>query len=179
MRAVIVLGIVGFLSAALLVTINNLTTEPIAKAKENAKTKALQEIFDFEFSMQDVKQEKTDDAVLYEIKPGGELKAIAVETFTDKGYSGRIDILVGVTPDCKVTGYKVLTHKETPGLGDKITKDKFKKQFVGAGLEQNWSVKKDGGFVDSITAATISSRAMAEAVHKGLLLVSDKWGCKK
>jgi electron transport complex protein RnfG len=179
MRNVLVLTLVGFISAVLLVLVNGLTKQPIQVAKEKEKSKALKEVFDFKFKKTDVKQVEKNGVVFYEIYSEGSLKAVAVESFTDKGYGGRIEILAGVSPECKVTDYKVLQHKETPGLGDKILKEEFKKQFRQAGIDFDWRVKRDGGFVDEITAATISSRAITGAVKKGLDLISDKYGCEK
>jgi electron transport complex protein RnfG len=85
------------------------------------------------------------------------------------GYSGNIEIMVGVDPAGAVTGIEILSHAETPGLGAKITQPAFKKQFVGKNLENaDWRVKKDGGQFDQITGATISPRAVVGAVHRGL-----------
>lgn len=179
MKGVMVLTIVGFLSAALLVMVNNFTKEPIKIAGEKTKTKALQEIFPFEFNLKDVKQIKEENFTFYEIRQDDTIKGIAVETFTEKGYGGRIDALMATTPGCEIISYKVLSHTETPGLGDKITKGDFKKQFAGADAARNWSVKADGGFVDAITAATISSRAITDALKTGLNKISQKYGCAK
>jgi len=68
-----------------------------------------------------------------------------------------------------VSGIEILSHAETPGLGDKITHEGFKKQFKGQNLKSaDWRVKKDGGDFDQITGATISPRAVVGAVRKGL-----------
>lgn len=179
MRGVLVLTIVGFLSASLLVLVHNYTKKPIEAAKEKEKAKALQEIFPFEFDLRDVKQIKEKDFTFYEITTNGKLKALAIETFTDEGYGGRINVLMSITPDCKFISYKVLSHAETPGLGDKITTQDFKKQFKDKGLTDDWRVTSDGGFVDAITAATISSRAITDALKKGLDEISEKYGCEK
>jgi len=68
-----------------------------------------------------------------------------------------------------VTGIEILSHAETPGLGDKIAHEGFKDQFKGQSLgSADWRVKKDGGDFDQITGATISPRAVVGAVKKGL-----------
>jgi electron transport complex protein RnfG len=78
-------------------------------------------------------------------------------------------MMVGVDAGGTVVGLEILTHAETPGLGDKITHDEFKGQFKGKKLEgSDWRVKKDGGDFDQITGATISPRAVVKAVHQGL-----------
>ena len=86
-----------------------------------------------------------------------------------KGYGGTIRLLVGVNAAGTVQGLAVLEQKETPGLGAKIKDDGFRGQFKGLRIiDTRWKVRKDGGDVDEITAATISSRAVVEAVARGL-----------
>ncbi len=106
----------------------------------------------------------------------GEWVGTAVETFTDKGFSGRIRILAGFDPEGTIHDITVLEHQETPGLGDKIEKNKsynkktglsWISQFIGTNpSEYKLLVKKDGGDVDAITAATITSRAFCDAVQR-------------
>jgi len=177
MKPVIVLTLVGIISASLLAYVNDITKEPIAEAKAKMKREAIQKIFPFEFDS--LRTNKTDKAVFYEAYDSeSKLKGIAVETSTDKGYSGKIEVLLGVSTKNEIFDYKVLSHAETPGLGDKIDKDKFRAQFKGKGLEGVvWKVKKDdeNGAVDQLTAATISSRAITEAVYDGLILVKEEY----
>jgi Na+-translocating ferredoxin:NAD+ oxidoreductase subunit G len=76
---------------------------------------------------------------------------------------------VGITPEGTVHGVEILTHAETPGLGDKIEARWWKEQFAGKNLANaDWRVKKDGGQFDQITGATISPRAIVTAVRGGL-----------
>ncbi|MBF0585358.1 RnfABCDGE type electron transport complex subunit G [Prosthecochloris sp. N3] len=176
MRPIITLTIVGLLSASLLAVVDDLTREPIAQAKEAMKRKAIEQIFPFE--LEKLETVKTDDTTFYEAMDAeGNIQGIAVESRTDLGYSGRIEILLGVSPeDQKIFSYKVVYHLETPGLGDKIDKDKFKSQFTGRTLDDtNWTVRKDGGDIDELTAATISSRAVADAVVRGLEFINEKY----
>jgi electron transport complex protein RnfG len=85
------------------------------------------------------------------------------------GYSGNIEVMVGVDPEGTVHGLEILSHAETPGLGDKIEARWFKEQFAGKNLDNaDWRVKKDGGAFDQITGATISPRAVVNAVRGGL-----------
>ncbi len=96
-------------------------------------------------------------------KPAG----YAVKTFTDKGFSGKFTLMVGFQPDGSINNIKVLDQKETPGLGTKMKDPKFKDQFLGKNpADFKLRVKKDGGQIDAITAATISSRAFCDAVQK-------------
>jgi electron transport complex protein RnfG len=92
----------------------------------------------------------------------------AIATYTNKAFSGRFNIMVGFDKEGRVLNTEVLGHQETPGLGDKIDKKKsaFPLQFAGKNPNiKPLVVKKDGGEVDAITAATISSRAFCDAVN--------------
>ena len=89
-----------------------------------------------------------------------------------KGFDGHIKMFVAVTPDKKVIGYKVLSHKETPGLGDVAFKPKFASQFTGKGIENMELVKiQEEGKILAITGATITSRAVTAAVKHVLVEV--------
>lgn len=86
-----------------------------------------------------------------------------------KGFDGHIKMFVAVTPDRKVIGYKVLSHRETPGLGDQAFKPKFAGQFTGKGVENMEVVKiQEEGKILAITGATITSRAVTTAVKNVL-----------
>jgi len=94
----------------------------------------------------------------------------AVQTYTNKGFSGHISIMVGFKADGVINDIAVLEHKETPGLGTKMTEPKFKDQFKNLNIaqlpEKKVKVKKDQGTIEAITAATISSRAFCDAVQR-------------
>jgi len=175
MRPIITLTIVGLLSAVLLAVVDDFTREPIRIAKEQMKRKAIEEIFPFEIDS--LKTVTTDKTTFYEaLDKEMKLQGIAVESSTNLGYSGRIEILLGVSPEQKIFDYKVVYHLETPGLGDKIDKPKFKAQFRNRTLEDtNWKVRKDGGDIDELTAATISSRAISDAVLTGLRYIKEQY----
>jgi electron transport complex protein RnfG len=97
---------------------------------------------------------------IYEGYTGGQPVGFAVKT-APRGYSGEIVMLVGVDREFNVKGMKILSQRETPGLGTNIEKPKFQKQFIGRGLKDAFEPKKD---IDAITGATISSRAVCEGV---------------
>ncbi len=102
-------------------------------------------------------------------KKDGAINGVAFKSSSEKGYSGLIEIIVGVLPEGKIKAIGVLSQKETPGLGSKIDEDWFKGQYVGKTLDgANWAVKKDGGDFDQISGATISPRAVTAAVKDGL-----------
>ncbi|MDR2286383.1 MAG: RnfABCDGE type electron transport complex subunit G [Prevotellaceae bacterium] len=94
---------------------------------------------------------------------------VAVQTFTNNGYGGRIVLLVGFLADGTINNINVISHNETPGLGDKIDakKHRFSLQFCGKNPDTyKLAVKKEGGDVDAITASTISSKAFCNAVAR-------------
>jgi electron transport complex protein RnfG len=95
----------------------------------------------------------------------GNFQGAAVKT-SEGGFGGKIDMMVGFLADGTIKGTSVLSHAETPGLGANMT-GKFKDQFVDKNPNNfKLIVKKDGGDVDAITAATITSRAFSKAVDK-------------
>ncbi|MCB0650387.1 MAG: RnfABCDGE type electron transport complex subunit G [Saprospiraceae bacterium] len=105
-----------------------------------------------------------DSLECYIGKKDGVPVGFAISTYSNKGFSGLIRIMIGFTADGKIFNTAVLEQKETPGLGTKMKDAKFKDQFPGkdpASFELK--VKKDGGDVDAITGATISSRAFSGA----------------
>ena len=93
----------------------------------------------------------------------------AVEA-TENGFGGPVKIMVGFDADSKVINYQVLEHQETPGLGDKMgawfKTDKGNQSILGKKANGALQVSKDGGDIDAITAATISSRAFLNAINK-------------
>ena len=89
-------------------------------------------------------------------------KAVTCEA---QGYSAPIQLLVGVGQNGKVVGIKVLSQRETPGLGANITDSKFLKQFIGKSAKDSIEAKQD---IDAITGATISTKAVCKAVRKAL-----------
>ncbi|RTE87818.1 electron transport complex subunit RsxG [Lysobacter sp. N42] len=101
--------------------------------------------------------------------------AIAIRTTAPNGYSGNIDMLVAINTNNKVMGVRVLQHRETPGLGDKIETRKsdwilsFTQQNIPAQESPRWEVRKDGGAFDQFTGATITPRAVINAVERTII----------
>ncbi|MDA0146995.1 electron transport complex subunit RsxG [Vibrio sp. LaRot3] len=101
----------------------------------------------------------------------GQPSAIAIEAIAPDGYNGAIKIIVGIQHDGTVTGTRVLSHQETPGLGDKIDLrvDEWILGFTGKKVtdenRDSWLVRKDGGQFDQFTGATITPRAVVKAVR--------------
>lgn len=109
---------------------------------------------------------------IYRATLDGDIVAVAIESTAPDGYSGKIQLVVGINKDAQLTAVRVLEHKETPGLGDKIDLriSDWILGFNGKKLTDSnaslWAVKKDGGQFDQFTGATITPRAVVNAVKR-------------
>lgn len=147
------------------------TKEPIAEAKKakiNDAIRAMVKSFD-----NNPLEEKTligeKGVVLYPARENGNITSVAVETSSNQGFGGKIELIMGILMDGTVTGYKITQQNETPGLGSKVTEPNFSRQFVGLNTHSDdFSLTKDGGEIDAVTGATISSRAVVDAVKKAV-----------
>ena len=114
---------------------------------------------------------------VYRARLAGRPVAAVLESVAPDGYSGSIRLLVGVTPDGRLLGVRVLQHHETPGLGDAIEERRsdwirsFDGRSLGRPPTARWKVRKDGGDFDQLTGATVTPRAVVAAVRNTLLFV--------
>lgn len=112
---------------------------------------------------------------IYRARMAGSPVAAVIETTAPDGYSGSIELMMAVKLDGTISGVKTLSHKETPGLGDKIEERKsdwifsFNNQKVNSESDKRWAVKKDNGMFDQFTGATITPRAVVKAVKNTAL----------
>ena len=110
----------------------------------------------------------------YRARRDGEIVAVILPTVAPNGYTGKIQSLVGIDQEGNIIGVRVVSHQETPGLGDKVEakKSDWVQQFTGRSLNdplpQQWAVKKDGGAFDQLTGATITPRAVTASIRKAL-----------
>jgi len=117
-----------------------------------------------------------NETTVYLAKNSGNVTAVCFKFTAPDGYSGAINMIMGIDRDGNILGVRVLSHKETPGLGDKIeaAKSDWILNFVGRSLENlttaQWAVKKDGGEFDQFAGATITPRKSVQAIHRGLQL---------
>ena len=172
-RLVIVLTCISLLAALALTGVYALTKGPIEQGQREKKEKALQAVLpDYEGTVRDtviVDADNEEIPVHLAIGKDGELCGAGIETYTKKAFAGRFDLMVGFDAEGTIVNTEVIKAGETPGLGDKINKDKseFAMQFNHQNpADFQLVVKKDGGDVDAITAATISSRAYCDAVQR-------------
>jgi len=167
------LFMVTLVASAALGYIYELTKGPIAASKLAKQNNAIKQVvpdFDNKPGEESYKMGVDGDTLeFFPAKQNGELVGTAVSTFPNKGFSGNFKIMVGFLPDGTIHNISVLEHKETPGLGDKMQKNKseWSVQFNGKNpADFELKVTKDGGDVDAITASTITSRAFCDAVER-------------
>ncbi|MFH1387641.1 MAG: FMN-binding protein [bacterium] len=146
LRLALVLGVFCIISAGLLAYVYLFTSPQILM---NSKVS-------FERSKREV------------LPPGTKGRVIQV---APKGYAGPVEILVGIGKNGKVSGLKILSQKETPGLGSNAAKPEFLKQFIGKSLKDKIEAKQD---IEAITGATITSRAVCRGVKEALTKAKGK-----
>jgi len=161
------LVLISMVMSAALAFVYIKTKGPIEAASRQKEIDAIRQVSpDFDNDPSAAKTEK-EGVVIYRLSNQGEPVGYAVKSFTDKGFGGHVEIMAGFLTDGSIHNITVLQHKETPGLGTKMTDPKFSGQFLGKNPSAfKLLVKKDGGAVDAITAATVSSRAYCDAVQR-------------
>ena len=167
---VAVLFTVTLIASAGVGAVNMITADAIAEANAAATTAAVANVLP-EFDKTDISEQTIDDMtiVVYTATKGSETVGYAVESMTKNGFGGAIRLMVGFGADGKILNVNVLQQAETPGLGTKMTEED--NVLLGSiqnknSWEVDFKVKKDGGELDALTAATISSRAYYEAVAR-------------
>lgn len=172
----LILTIVAGISALILAYVHETTKGPIQKAKDLREMQAVAEVIAEKFDNNPFAEKTVITAAdgngrleLYPTRLNGIINGMAIKTYTNKAFGGRMELIVGFSLDGRLTGYKVIDHKETPGLGTKVIEEKFSSQFRNIYPSyMNFKVRQDGGDIDAVTAATISSRAVIDAVQRAI-----------
>ncbi len=171
------LALICLTVGVLLAQVNKMTEKPIAEARAMKLQNAISEVVP-EFDNDPVAEAfmmpagQGDSLQVYPAKKGDEIVGYALNSFSNNGFSGNIQVMVGFDMEHRIVNYAVLQHAETPGLGSKMSEwfrntDRPSQSIIGRDLSQGaLSVSKDGGNVDAITASTITSRAFLEAVNR-------------
>ena len=165
---VLVLFTITLLSSAAVGGVYTITKEPIAQAKVAAVNNALKQVLpEYEATTSQTIEVNDMPIVAHTATVAGKAVGYAVESISKNGFGGAIRLMVGFDTKGTIININVLEQKETPGLGTKMADAvnplllSFKDKKAS---ELNMTVRKDGGDIDALTAATISSRAYAEAV---------------
>ncbi|TVQ92465.1 MAG: RnfABCDGE type electron transport complex subunit G [Bacteroidetes bacterium] len=172
LNMVVTLFLVTAAASFTLATVYNLTAEPIAQAREAKRQFAIGQVvpeFDHLESRKFLPPGGGDSLEFNFAYLNNELVGVAVNTWTNRGYSGRITAMVGFKHDGTIIDVFTLNHAETPGLGDKIEKGKsdWSNQYRGLNpAADNIRIRQDNGQIDAITAATITARAFSDAVQR-------------
>jgi electron transport complex protein RnfG len=180
----LVLGLFAIATVGLVALLQLATAERIATAERESQVRALSEILprsSYDNSLLDNSIELNDPLLgnkspqaAYIALKDGKPSAIILRATAPDGYSGAIQLLIGIQADGRLAGVRVLNHRETPGLGDKIelAKSAWIRSFNGKSLSDpdadGWAVKRDRGEFDQFAGATITPRAVVKAVHKAL-----------
>lgn len=169
---VLSLTLISLVASAALGFANDLTKKPIGEQKNSKNVNAIKQVVP-EFNNNPAAEMfmlttvEGDSLEIYPAKKGEQIVGYAVKSFTNKGFSGFVSMMVGFKPDGTIVNINVLEQKETPGLGAKMTEPEFKDQFMDKNpVSFRLKVKKDDGEVQAITAATISSRAFCDGVER-------------
>ncbi len=154
--------------------VNAVTAGPIAASKKAEKANALTEVMP-KFDNDPTTDLHTKEAggqplVFYAGRDASEgITGWGIESGTETGYSGLLSLVFGIDADGKVQGMRMLEMRETPGLGTKVGDADYIEQYVGKGLDDfDFRVLKDGGQVEAISGATITSRAVSLCITQGL-----------
>jgi electron transport complex protein RnfG len=173
------------IGTAILAFTFNLTHELIAQSEDKAKLKLINQVVPVALYDNDLLNDAItlpaarllgteQDSIAYRGRLQGQPSVVVLEAIAPDGYSGKINMIIAINYAGNISGVRVVTHKETPGLGDyiDIAKNPWINQFTGsnwqADKDEAWQVKKDGGQFDYMAGATITPRAVVKAVHHAL-----------
>ena len=184
-KSALSLGLVAIIGTTLLSGVDRVTAERIAQQERRVVLQQLGQIISpdrYDNALQDDLFTFTDETwfpqgqqvVAYRARRNGQPMAVILRFAAVDGYSGPIDLLAGIEADGRLAGVRVITHRETPGLGDAIEAGKsdwirsFDGKSLGAPPAAEWTVRRDGGAFDQFTGATITPRAVIQAVRLAL-----------
>jgi len=184
-RSTLSLAAITVLGTVLLGGVNSLTSDRIAEQERRVVLQQLGQVVSpdrYDNVLQEDRIEFRDELYFpraqivsaYRARKSGKPVAVILKLAAINGYNGKINLLAGINLDGSLAGVRVVSHKETPGLGDYIESEKsdWLSEFEGRSLQNpdtaGWAVKRDGGVFDQFTGATISPRAVVEAVELAL-----------
>lgn len=191
LRAAGLLGLFVVIGVSILISINSLTQPKIAQVERQVMLNTLNQVMPQTYYNNDLLKDSiwvsepnalgTDTPMpVYRARLNGQAAGLVIETIAPNGYSGEIRLLVGVFADGRIAGVRVISHRETPGLGDKIELRKddwilgFNNRQLTLDNAQTWAVKRDRGEFEQFTGATITPRAVVAAVKNTLDYVNQQ-----
>jgi len=181
LKAAIGLGLFAVITAGLIALVQINTSERIAEQETKARLAALYDLVPEQYRDNDLLKDsfklqlKADTSFdVYRAKLNGTLSALILPWTAPDGYTAPISLLIAIKQNGELLGVRVIDHKETPGLGDKIELSKsdwilgFDQRSLGNTPTEAWRVKKDGGDFDQLTGATVTPRAIVASVYDAL-----------
>ena len=166
----IALMVITIVSGGVLGFVYGLTKPAIDQVEANKNLKAINEVLKTDVEISTTEAKVIDD-LTYNLAfdANRDFIGAAVKTYSNNGFGGKVELMVGILKNGYINKVSVLAQTETPGLGANMVNEKWKSQFDGKNPKEFiLKVTKDGGNVDAITAATISSRAVSEAIQKAV-----------
>lgn len=174
----LLLGAVALLTSGVLAFASHMAESDIKTARAKDLQQSLRQVLPGNYDNDLLKDTITlrgpkGDVLVYRARSAGRVEAVVFQV-VGIGYAGAITCVMGVDRNGNVLGVRVIQHKETPGLGDKIEPAKsdwihsFENKHLGEPAEEKWAVKKDGGVFDQFSGATITPRGIVAAVKGGL-----------
>ncbi|MGM0593750.1 MAG: electron transport complex subunit RsxG [Pseudomonadota bacterium] len=180
----LILGLFAVIGTALVALTQQGTAERIAENERQALLQNLHQVVPPSLHDNDIYHDAitvtdpllgtTDPVTVYRARKDGKPVAVVIASVAPDGYGDAIKLLVGIRLDGTLTGVRVISHKETPGLGDAIEAERsdwilgFSGRSLGDPEARQWRVKKDGGVFDQFTGATVTPRAVVQAVYNTL-----------
>jgi electron transport complex protein RnfG len=172
------LGGVALITTAALALADRATSADIAAAQARDMQQSLTQVLPGEFDNDMLKDTlllngPNGEVTVYRARRAGQVEAVVFKV-SGNGYAGPIDCMMGIDRTGHITGVRVIKHKETPGLGDKVEPAKgrwifdFEGKSLGDPPAEKWAVKKDGGVFDQFAGATITPRGVVKAVKGGM-----------
>ena len=184
-RSALLLGVVAVIGTSLLAGIHHLSADRIAAQERRVILEQLNQVLppdEYDNALHEDILDVVDPGVfggddpvrVYRARRNGEAVGVVLNVVAPDGYNGDIRLLMAIRIDGEIAGVRVISHRETPGLGDPIEIERsdwilgFNGRSIGSPSESGWAVKRDGGIFDQFTGATITPRAVVETVQKTL-----------
>ncbi|MBO5940379.1 MAG: RnfABCDGE type electron transport complex subunit G [Kiritimatiellae bacterium] len=165
LKLIVCLSLISAICAGVLAAINVATKDSIKEIRRKQTLAAAAAVMPASVDKSKVEPVEGQKGIFIGRDASGNIAGYAVEGSDPSGYGGVIVLMVGFTPDCKISTYQKLVAMETPGLGTNLSSPLFMKQFEGMDASTPLMVKKDGGKIEAITSATITSRAVCGAIN--------------
>ncbi|MBC8365810.1 RnfABCDGE type electron transport complex subunit G [bacterium] len=169
------LALICAVAALALSQVASFTAEPIATAEYAAKMEAVIAVLPYHDNDPGTDAVELDLRTYYPAMKDGAVVGWAFRGVTQLGYSGEIEVMIGVDASGAIEGMRILRHAETPGLGANYSDADLLAGFFGGKTlaATDWRMSKDGGDIDAVTGATVTGRALADAVQNALKQFAD------